>query len=239
MESVALKVQSRKETGKAASNLRKQGFIPAVLYGHGSENINISIPYNDFVKVFEKARESSFVDLAIDDKEAVKVLIHDYQTEPVSGRFTHVDFYKIRMDQKIHVKIGLKFNNEAPAEKGLGGTLLTNLEEIEAKCLPKDLIGHIDVDLSVLKTFDDSIHVKDLNIPDTIEIMAQPDDVVAKVSPPRTEEELKALEEKPEGDVSQVEVEGEKKEGEEEGTEDKKADESKDKAEEEKKEEKK
>lgn len=220
MENITLKAAIRKNIGKKVNALRKEGIIPAILYGHDTDNVNIEVPYNNFIKVLKSAGESTFVDLAVDEKEPVKVLIHDYQREPVSGNVSHVDFYKINMNESLHIRIAIEFTNEAPAVTALGGILLTNLEEIEAKCLPKDLVKNIEVDLSVLKTFDDSIHVKDLTIPEGIEVLANPDDTVAKVAPPRTEEELEELDKKPEGDVGDVEVEGEEAKEGEEGTED-------------------
>jgi len=211
MEEIHLKVQERTQKGKKFKPLLAQGFIPAVLYGHNQENTLIAVPQTAFTKVLAKAGESSFIDLHIGEQEPLKVLIQDYQQHRLTGKFTHVDFYKVNMDEPVHVNIELKFIHEAPAEKTLGCTLLLNIEELEAKCLPKDLVKSIDVDLSVLKTFEDSIHVKDVQIPEGIEILEDQDEMIAKVAAPRTDKEISDLDEKP---AEATEAKVETKEGE-------------------------
>ena len=116
------------------------------------------------------------------------------------------------------------FLGEAPAVKELGGTLVHNIEEVEVECLPKDLVSHLDVDLSVLKTFEDIIKISDLSIPAKLKILdLNNEQVVAKVLPPLTEEQLKAMEEvSAPVDLSKIETAGKKKEETEEGEENKK-----------------
>lgn len=120
------------------------------------------------------------------------------------------------MTEKIVTEIPLKFIGEAPAVVDLDGTLLVNRDNIEVECLPTDLVHEIEVDISSLKTFDDLIKVADLKIPKGLEVLNDPNEVVASVTPPRSEEELAELEAPVEEKVEEVEeVEKERKEEEE------------------------
>jgi len=200
MTAYSIKAQSRDLQGKKVRKLREQDLIPAVLYGHDLKNQNLSVKKSEFIKVFSKAGESNLVDLQVGEGKPVKTLIHDLQYDPRNSEVIHVDFYQIREDEKIKTRVRLEFINEAPAVKELGGVLVKNYDEIEIECLPKDLetIGVIKVDLSVLKTFNDAIHIKDLILPKEIKVLASPDEAVAMVTEVKEEkivEEVKPIEE--------------------------------------------
>lgn len=200
-----LEAQTRNVSGRGVRALRRQGTIPAVVYGHGTENMIVQIDAPKLQRVWQAAGESSLIDLSIDNGVPVKAIIQDLQRDPATNRILHVDFHQVKMTEKIEVDIALEFTGEAPAVKELGGTLLKVLDSIKVECLPGDLVKEIPVDISVLKSFDDAIHVKDLPVPAKITVIDGPDEIIAQVEPPRSEEELKALEEKVEVDVSQVE----------------------------------
>ncbi len=209
----ALEGKIRTIKGRKLNALREEGFLPAVVYGHGTEAKNIIFAYNPFVKVYNEAGESNLIDLAIDGGASAKVLVKDIQYDPLSGRLIHADLEQINMNEKLTTNIPLEFIGVAPAEKELGGTLVRSLQEIEIECLPVDLVDHITVDISKLATFEDVIVISDLNIPATLKVLDDADTVIATVAAPRSEEELKALEEKPVAeDVSKVEVAKPKKE---------------------------
>ncbi|TSC93529.1 MAG: large subunit ribosomal protein L25 [Candidatus Berkelbacteria bacterium Athens1014_28] len=195
-----------------AKVLRQGGQLPAVVYGNDFENQNISLVAKNFNKIFAIAGESSLIDLSIDNITPIKVLVHDYQINPVTSEIIHVDFYKVNMREKIKTEIPIKEVGESSAVLDLEGTLVTNRDSIEVECLPSDLVHEIEVDISILKTFDDVIHISDLKIPASIEVLNDPEEVVFLIQPPRSEEELAELEEKPVEKVEEVEVEGEKKE---------------------------
>lgn len=201
-----------------AEETRAQGKIPGVIYGPEMEPISVMADYNGFEKLLKEAGESSLIDFKVEGGETIKALIQDVQLEPVKGKMIHFDLRQINMKQTMHANVVLKFVGEAPAVKEQGGTLVKVSEEVEVKCLPQDLVSEIEVDLSVLKTCDDVIHVKNLVLPTGIQIVNDPDTVVAKVAAALTEEQLKAMEETPAPTVEQVEVEKkgkEAKEGEE------------------------
>lgn len=204
---------------KVGANLkedRKNRRIPAVVYGRGIENKPLFIDSVAFSKAYEVAGESTLIDLHIDEEKPVKVVIKDVQRHPLKEAFLHVDLYQVNMKETMEVTIPLEFVGVASAVKDLNGVLVKQMTELRVRCLPGDLVSHIDVDISMLKDFDSIIHVSDIAIPEAFEHDYNPEDVIAIVNKPRTEAELEALDEKVEMDVSQVEkVEKEKKEGEE------------------------
>lgn len=179
MAHIQLAGQTRTELKKQVAVLRAEGFIPAVVYG-GKENRTIKIPASAFQKVFAQAGESSIIDLTIDEKTSIPVLVYDVQKHPTTTEVIHIDFFEVDMNKTITANIPLVFTGIAPALK-LGGTLLESLDEVAVTCLPKDLPHDITVDLSVLKTFEDSIHVSDLQIPAGVTVTTPGQVLVAKV----------------------------------------------------------
>ncbi len=205
--------RTRSVTGKQVAALRREGTVPAVVYGHGVATVPIEVNEKQFLSTFEAAGESSLIDLAIGEEAPVKVLIHDIQSDPRNGRILHVDFYRVRMTEKITTDIKLVFTGVSPAVKEQGGVLVKNLTDVKVRCLPQDLLPEIPVDITALKGFEDRITITDLHLPSTIEVLGSTDDVVASVTPPRSEAELAALEETVVEAVETVEkVEKKKKE---------------------------
>jgi len=205
MTQINLKSKIREEVGKKLDSFRKQGLIPAVVYGNKVKPKNLWINYLDFKRVFDKAGESTIIELEIGEKEKVNTLIHDTQSDPLTGKFSHIDFFQIRMDEEIETEVPVEFFGESPAIKELGGMLVKNIDAIGVKCLPGNLPHEFRVDISKIKTFDDHFKISDLEIPEKVEILAEMDTVIALVAPPRTEEEMASLEEKVEEDVTKVE----------------------------------
>ncbi len=194
-KNIKLLSYTRKEK---AINIRKQSKIPAIFYGKDKENKSIEVDYHDFRRVFEKAGYNTILELSIDDKETTPVIIHEVDMDPVKDTFMHIDFYAIRMDQKITAKIPVKIIGISKAVKDLGGILIHNKDEIEIKCLPKDLIQEIKIDISDLDDFHSSIQVKNLDLNKAITIVDDKDSVIVSVSAPRSaleeEEETKTAE---------------------------------------------
>ncbi|EKD49435.1 MAG: hypothetical protein ACD_63C00146G0003 [uncultured bacterium] len=234
-----LKVKIRKDISKKVKAVREKGLVPAILYGPKVNNENLEVDYTTFEKLYEKAGSSSIVELDIGGKKKRNVLIQDVQRDPVSDKYLHIDFYQIRMDKKLEAEVELEFIGESLAVKDDGGVLVKNFDAVDVKCLPVHLPSGITVDISPLKTFDDVIKIKDLKVADKVEILQDGEEVVATVTPPRSEEELEALEEEVTEDVEAVEgvKEEEKEEGEEAEAEGEAKGEKKSEAEGEKKEE--
>lgn len=197
MSDLSLIAEVRQLTGKKIKDLRRQGQIPAVLYGHKIKPQNLMVDANKFEEIYKAAGESTLIDLNIDKQKPIKVLIQEVQLDPITDKFLHIDFHQVRMDERLRTEVELKFINEPSAVKELSGILVTNIDTVEIECLPKDLVHEIEVDLSQLKTFADFIRVSDIKVPEGISILNSADEVIALVQPPRREEELEALEEKP------------------------------------------
>lgn len=205
MDILKLNVLERKESGKALAKLREDGFIPAVRYGHGQDSMNLSVRYIDFTKLYKAAGESTLVELSLDGKQRVNTLIHDVQVDPLTGRFTHIDFYQVNMNEEIETDVALEFAGESPAVKALGGVLIKSLDEVKVKCLPKDLPHSLVIDLAQLVDFDSQVKVSDIVLPAGVEMLDTLDAIVATVMRPRTDAEMSSLEEKVEMDVTKVE----------------------------------
>ncbi len=205
MDILKLNVLERKESGKALAKLRSDGLIPAVQYGHGTTPMNLSVRSIDFIKLYKAAGESTLVELSVDGKRGANTLIHDVQVDPLSGRFTHIDFYQVNMDEEIETDVALEFVGEAPAVKALGGVLIRNLDEVKVKCLPKDLPHSFVIDLAQLVDFDSQVKVSDIALPTGVVMLDTLEAIVATVMRPRTDAEMSSLEEKVEMDVTKVE----------------------------------
>lgn len=203
---IQLHAQVRTAVGRNANQaLRKRSRIPAVLYGRGIPSVSLELEAIPFKKVYDQAGESSLIDVMIDGK-AVKAIIHDIQRDPMGTDIHHVDFYQVNMQEKIKAEVELVFDGVPPAVKELGGILVKNTTHLEIECLPGDLVHHLTIDLSSLKTFDDQIRVSDLVPPHGVHILNNPEDAIALIEAPRSEEELAELNKAVVEDVSTVEV---------------------------------
>ncbi len=214
METLTLSAKARTVKGRKNYAPRIDGQIPAIVYGSDIKPTMLAIESSAFTRTLRHAGESTIVDLSIEGQtEALKVLIQDVQRDPVRSDVIHVDFRQVNMNKPIDAKIQLNFVGDSVAVDALGGTFIKSLEEIEVRCLPGKLVHFLDVDISGLKTFEDAIHVKDIVVPEGMEVLSDADYTVATVEAPRSEAEIAALNEAVDvGDATQVEVEKKGKE---------------------------
>ncbi|MBU2037098.1 50S ribosomal protein L25 [Patescibacteria group bacterium] len=203
-----LKAETRTIFGKKVSSLRKDGFLPAVLYGHGIKPTAVTVSAKEFDKIFKQAGETTLLNLAIGDKKH-NVFIHDFAKDPLSSQITHVDFFEVKMDEKIKTKVPFVFIGESPAVKADGGVLVRAMQEVEVEALPQDLPKEIPVEISSLKTFEDKIYIKDLSLGSGVRVIANPEETVVLVAPPRSDKEMEELEAKPADTVAEIKVVGE------------------------------
>ncbi len=187
MAEVSLNVQTRDKNLKAKEILAS-GLLPLEYYGRGVENRSLQVDYQDFRRVFRNAGYNTVIELVVDGKDKLNVLVHEVKLAPVTDKMTHVDLVNVRMDEEIHTQIPLEFVGVAPAVKELAGTLMTHLNELSVKCLPKDLVHSIEVSLESLVDFNSTIHVADVKVPDSIAVINDPEELVATVAAPREEE---------------------------------------------------
>lgn len=186
---VQLNAQLRSQANGKAKNIRATGFIPAVIYGFGAANKNIKVKQHDFEKAFAVTGEFNLVDLSIDNKPGVKVIVKDVQRDNLTNNIIHIDFYQVDMTKKIFTEIPLNFIGQAKAVKELGGTLVKNMKTVEVKCLPGDLVSQIDVDISKLDNFDQFIRLHDLTLPQGVELASETNEAVAGVVETKVEAE--------------------------------------------------
>lgn len=212
MEHNELRAQARGELTDSAPQLRRQGKIPAVVYGHGASTRSLVLEAAVFSKLWHSVGETTLFDLVVGSEAPVKVLVQDVQLHPVNHVPIHVDLHQVKMTEKISASIPLSFIGESPAVKEQGGILVKSLDAIRVECLPADLVHEFTVDISRLASFEDAIRVSDLAVPSTLTVLENADEVIATVAPPRSEAELAELEEKVEEKVETVgTVEKEKK----------------------------
>jgi large subunit ribosomal protein L25 len=191
MAVIALSGKRRESLGKGgARKARRSGEIPGVLYGHGETPVALSVGARAFqVALHTHKGGNPIVNLALGGSEFT-ALIRDAQYDPVSHQVLHLDFQHISLTEKIEVRVPLNFNGLAVGVKDGGGILEAILRDVEVRCLPTAIPAGIDLDVSALN-IGDSIHVRDLSIPD-VEILNDPDATLVTVVPPTVIEEKPA-----------------------------------------------
>lgn len=177
-ERVNIDAEPRSLTGKRARQLRNEGWIPGVIYGQG-DNLVIQIEDSTLNRALREAGTTNLIDITI-GKDERTVLAKDVQKHVTRGDLIHVDFYEVNMSETIVVEASLVTTGEAePVSEGLGTTSLV-LYALEIECLPDKLLSEIVVDLSLIESPEQMIYVRDLSIPSGVEVLADPDTVVAR-----------------------------------------------------------
>ncbi len=207
-----LAVKTRELLGRRVKSLRREGFIPAELYGHNFTNRHLSVPAGEFSKVFKEAGESVIINLLIDN-EKIPVLIQEVIFNPINDAITHIDFYQINMDELITASVSLDFIGQSPAIKEKKGILVKSMHEIEVEALPVNLPSKIEVDISVVRDLGKSIYVKDLKVPSGAKFLVDESTVVATIAEPVKEEEVPVAP----TSIEEIKVEGEEKKEKEKG----------------------
>ncbi len=205
-----LSVKTRDVLGKKVRALRKEGLIPAELYGHGFENIHLALPAKEFNKVLKAAGSTSVVTLLL-GKETRSAMIHEVARHPVTSEVVHVDLHQVRMNELVKAHVPLEFVGEAPAVKEKSAVINKSMSEIEVEAFPQDLPHSLVVDLSMLDDLDKTIYVKDIKCPKGVTFLIDAETAVATATPPAPEEVVAPVESV---DVSAVKVETEEKKAE-------------------------
>lgn len=193
MEALELKAEVRDAIGKHVGQLRRQGFVPAVVYGKGIEADHIQIEAKALRKVLAQAGTHQLIALQVGSARPRMTLARDIQIDAVKRHLLHVDFYAVNMQEKVTAEVPLVFVGVSPAVKDLGGILVHSMAEVEIECLPADLIAAVEVNIEGLTEIDAMLTVADLQVPSTITILSDPESMVAKVEAPSVAAE--ALEE--------------------------------------------
>lgn len=197
VKNVTLKAAKREE--KKVAHLRTSGLIPAIVYSAGKEPEQLQVKALDVEKIYAQGYEAALVDLETDGK-TTKVIIRDMQKNPVTGHFTHIDFYKVDMEKEVRINVPLHFVNDSPGVKERALILNVNRESLDVFCLPGNIVDSIDVDLSGLKEVDDAISIGGLNIPHGIRPAGEQNELIVSLIAPKIQapEPVAAVEEKTE-----------------------------------------
>jgi large subunit ribosomal protein L25 len=205
MEKIMLAADKRTLRGKKNSSLRAAGKVPAVVYGRGVKSEPLEIDAKIMEKVYRHAGGNRILSLQVGEGRARNVLIHDVQKGASKGELTHVDFYVVKMDEVLRTEIPLHYVGESTAVYQDEGTLVRQMETVEVEALPGDLPESIEVDISILDDFEKAITVADLKLPAGVKLVTEEtDSLVARIEPPRSDEEMAELE----GDVGEAVPEG-------------------------------
>jgi large subunit ribosomal protein L25 len=197
MEMIELKAEPRQVVKKGIKDLRRQGLVPAVMYGKSVESIPLQIEERALNKVLFVAGTHQLISLRIGDQKPRMTLARDIQRDVIKRNYLHVDFYAVKMDQKVTAQVPLVVEGVSPAVRDLGGILTQGLDQLEVECLPSDLLSSIMVNVESLTELNSAISVSDLSLPDTITLLSDPESMIIRIEPPRkvVEEEVEAEEE--------------------------------------------
>jgi large subunit ribosomal protein L25 len=189
-------LDARSASGKANKRLRREGIVPGVIFGLKSDSIPVQVDARTFELLYRRAGRTSVVNLKVDDaRTATSAVIKNVQRHPLTGKAVHVDFLRVDLKSEMETEVPLNFSGTAPAVEETGGTLVTNVSSIRVRALPNEIPHEIVVDVSTLVSLDVAIHVRDLSLNrDQVTVMTDADELVAKVLPPRVEEEVEAVE---------------------------------------------
>ncbi len=183
MKQVTLKAMKREKTGKeTAKKLRKAGFIPAILYGKEIEPLAFALSYSEFEKVYNRYKgEAVIYTLEISNGEVLRkqAILKEYQRHPVTDKFIHLDFQAIEEGHTVELEVPIEFVGK-PVGITKGGILEIMIHELTIECLPKDIPDKITVDISHLD-IGDSLHVRDIKVPENLKIKDHPEETVATV----------------------------------------------------------
>lgn len=197
MERLELEVSKREITGKKVRFLRREGIIPVNLYGHGIDSTPLQVDAKLFRQMLAQAGKTDLISLKISDSKTPRnVLVREVQRHPLTGELLHVDFYQVKMTEKIKAEIPLVFVGEAPVLKNRNSSLLRLIDSLPIEALPDALPHSFEVDLSGLAETDQAIYVRDIHISDEVTLLGDPEQMVVKVAEARkVVEEVPVVEE--------------------------------------------
>jgi large subunit ribosomal protein L25 len=206
---IQLGVKKRDVVGKQVRTLRREGFVPAVVYGPESDPLNLSIDQLELRAVLMQAGGTQLIELNVDSGENIPTLARHVQRDPVRGDLMHVDFYRVSMNRPISADVPVILVNESPIVSSGGAVVIHPMSSLSIEALPAALPPHIEVDMSLLQEVGDQLLVEDLNLPEGAVAQVDGAELVVKLDYPRQiieeeeeeEEELLFGEEVPEVEV--------------------------------------
>jgi len=193
MEKVVLKASRRDVIGKQVKAMRREGLLPAVMYGrHIEKPVSITLNARDTARTLAKVSSSSLVMIELDGKE-IPALIREKQRDFIKNRLLHIDFLVVSLTEKLTAYVGIELSGLSLAVKDFNAILVTGLSEIEVECLPADLPEKIVVDISALAKVGDAIHVSDLVLSDKVKVLSSPEEMLVIATAAKVEEVVEAV----------------------------------------------
>lgn len=207
MSNLTLDANTRSTIGRKVKRLRREGVLPANIYGKNFKSQAIQVDLSKYIKLSNEAGESTLIELNLEGKK-IPVLIHNTQVDPVNDIPNHVDFLQVNLKEKVTADVPVELVGESPAEKQGLGTAVQYIDEIEVEALPTDLPEKFEIDLSQLKNVGDAVQIKDIKVDaKKVEIKADQEEIIVKVEAQK-EEEVELPAETPEGEVAETPSEG-------------------------------
>lgn len=195
-------------SSNAAKRMRRDGMIPAVLYGGEREPRTIAVSPRSVIEILQsESGQNSILSLKVADGPEQAALIHDYQVDPISHRLLHADFKRIDMKVAVEVDVPIEPVGVARGVKAEGGIMDLVVRELSIRCLPGDIPDNFTIDVSDLD-INDSLHVRDIEVPEGVEVLTEMDATVVNIAPPQEEEEIETDEEDLLGEAAEPEVIG-------------------------------
>jgi large subunit ribosomal protein L25 len=197
MDRLPLDAKERIIIGKKVKHLRKEGQLPAHVFGKGLEAESVSVDGKVFLKTFKEAGATGVIDLKIGAEKIRPVMVRDIQYDPISGDPIHIDFYQVNLSVKVTVPVPLVLVGEDPESVKLGENIvLQTVNEVQVEALPTDLVENIEIDITALKNVDDAISVGELKYDrEKLNVLADPEEIVVKLAPAVSAEMEALLEE--------------------------------------------
>lgn len=192
MEKVVLKAVHRDVIGKHVKVLRREGKLPAVIYGHHLDPMPIMLDARDAGKTLTGLGPSTLVTIDVDGK-SYPTLVREKQRNKILGTLLHVDFLAVSMEEKLKADVSVSFVGVSPAVKDFNGILVSGLNTLSVECLPQDLPETVAVDISGLTEIGDTIYVRDLKVYDRVKILDDDDAVIVSVTSQAAEEVLEEV----------------------------------------------
>jgi len=214
MERTVLHAKVRTVTGKKVSQLRRDGKLPAIIYGHNFEPTAIIFEARETQRLLSGITGSSLVLIELNGKEHL-TLVRERQKDFIRGNLLHVDFQAVSQTEKINVSVGVELVGIAPAVKDFNGVIVTGLDKLEVECLPQYLPERFVVDITRLLKIGDSIIVRDIPVSENVVILEDTDEMLVLITAP-AKEEVEVVEEVVAVEEPEVIEKGKKEEGEEE-----------------------
>ena len=205
MSKIVLNAVPRTIIGKQVNQLRREGKLPAIIYGHKVDPKPITLDLREATKVLSTTTSSSLITVILEGKEYPS-LVREKQINFILGTLKHIDFLTVSLTEKIRASVSVVFEGEAPVVKEFNAILSSGLNQIEIEAYPKDLPESFIVDVSILKELGDSILVKDIAIPENVTVLSDPEEMILFASSQKAEVEEEALEEEELGGSGEPEV---------------------------------